>query len=304
MEWIASMPGPLFLAFYALVTTVTLLGCWLAVRTAPETEPAPLVPANPDPYEIAYLRGGEPEVGRLAIIDLARRGLLHESAGKGLLGKTRLRPAADQNADRHLPSAPSRVLSLFRSHDEPVEKMQKLPAFREAVRAIAEPFAMRYAEPFLVSPSRRMAVRALGWAVILGLGGYKLVVALQRGHTNVLFLIMMALVALPILSASTKSRLNGRGKVFLKKIQSAYSELKTKPKIAGAPLAHSDLLLAVGLFGAPVLLGGADVHYAEMLGRQAMRDSGVTGGSCSSCSSSSSGDGGGCGGGCGGCGGD
>lgn len=287
MEWIASMPGPMFLAFYASVTIVTLLGCWLALRTAPDIEPAPLVPPNPDPYEIAYLRGGE-----------------DESAGKGLLGKTRLRPAADDKADKGLPSAAHQVLRVFRSHDEPVERMQRLPAFRDAVRSIAEPFASRYAEPFLVPETRRATVRGIGWMIILGLGGYKLVVALQRGHTNVLFLCMMALIALPVLWGATKSRLNSRGKEFLNKIQNAYGDLKTKPKTHGGPLEHGDLMLAVGLFGAPVLMGGADVHYAELLGRQAMRDSGSTGGSYSSCSSSSGSDGGGCGGGCGGCGGD
>ena len=47
----------------------------------------------------------------------------------------------------------------------------------------------------------RMTMR---WAIVLviaGLGGYKLVIALSRGYYNVLFLILMAVVALAVLGA-------------------------------------------------------------------------------------------------------
>lgn len=303
MEWIASMPGPTFLGLYAVVIVITLIGAWLVIRSDPDDGLEPLVPAYPDPYEVAYLRGGEPEVGRLAVIDLTDSGYLRESKVKGRGGKSRLK-ASSKKPDSRVPPALRAVVSLFDAHNEPLEKMLRLPEFRKAAAAIAEPFAARYDRQFLVLESRRWAVRAFGLLAIAGLGGYKLYVALEKGRTNVLFLCFMALIAVTTLWSVTKPRLNAAGRAFLKKVQTAYRDLKTKPKIDVRPLQHADLLLVVGLFGAPILLGGPDIRYAEMLGRSAMRDSGMTGGSCSSCGSSDGGGDGGCGGGCGGCGGD
>lgn len=303
MEWIASMPGPWFLALYAAVMLVTIAGCWAAVRQPPDDGPGPLAPSTPNPYEIAYLRGGEDEIARLAVIDLADRGLLREQKGKGWNGKTRVKVVEAGAAER--PPANLRpVLDLFRTQLDPLEKILRRAEMRAAVKSIADPIAVRYRDYFLVKPDRRIAVRLIGLAAILGLGGFKLADALAEGRTNVGFLCVFALAAVVSLWAATSSRLNAAGREFLRKTQQAYGDLKTKPKIDARPLQHADLMLAVGLFGAPVLLGGADVHFAEMLGARAMRDSGSTGGSCSSCSSSDGGGDGGCGGGCGGCGGD
>ena len=44
----------------------------------------PPVPESPDPYRIAYLRGGENEVLRLMLFDLVRRGHLEMTETKRL----------------------------------------------------------------------------------------------------------------------------------------------------------------------------------------------------------------------------
>ncbi len=54
-------------------------------------------------------------------------------------------------------------------------------------------------------------VRLAGAAVIVGLGGYKLAVALAKGRHNVGFLIMMGLVALCILFAIRPTAFSGKG---------------------------------------------------------------------------------------------
>lgn len=74
---IANMYGPLFLLFYGFVIVVTLLVCrWVARQDSTANLPLPKVPTNPDPHEIAYLRGGENEVTRLVVFDLIQRGYL------------------------------------------------------------------------------------------------------------------------------------------------------------------------------------------------------------------------------------
>lgn len=49
------------------------------------------------------------------------------------------------------------------------------------------------------APREDWPVRVFGAVVIVGLGGYKLFVALSKGRYNVLFLILMGVVALVIL---------------------------------------------------------------------------------------------------------
>ena len=66
-NFIANMPGPVFLLFYAIVVIIT---CMLAVIYKRHIQPKVdtnliKVPNTPDPYEIAYLRGGHKEVLRL-----------------------------------------------------------------------------------------------------------------------------------------------------------------------------------------------------------------------------------------------
>ncbi len=94
MSWllhnvIADMYGPYFLAFYAVVIGVVIVGCYRSVRSVDRTgdfEPPPL-PAKIDPYEIAYLRGGENEVTRVALASLIQRGLLKITDTRKFLAK-------------------------------------------------------------------------------------------------------------------------------------------------------------------------------------------------------------------------
>ena len=78
MDWltdnpIVNMPGPNFLGFYALVSLIVLLAFNVLVRSGETNQGAlPSVPMRPDPYEIAYLRGGVGAVISLAIYSLKR----------------------------------------------------------------------------------------------------------------------------------------------------------------------------------------------------------------------------------------
>ena len=83
MNWLLNNPvtgidSEYLLLFYAMAIGAVIRACYKSVRSADRTrrmEP-PEVPARPDPYELAYLRGGEPEVTRIAIMSLLQHGLL------------------------------------------------------------------------------------------------------------------------------------------------------------------------------------------------------------------------------------
>jgi uncharacterized protein (TIGR04222 family) len=76
---LARMYGPFFLAFYALVTFLVI--CFLRYKSGRliNTEEAtgdPQIPLQPDPFEIAYLKGGEKQVLLLTVYSLIHRGYL------------------------------------------------------------------------------------------------------------------------------------------------------------------------------------------------------------------------------------
>ena len=85
---IADMYGPYFLLFYGVVIAVTLgIAWWMVRRYDPTADlPPPQVPYKPDPYEIAYLRGGVNEVVRAAIVSLTQRGYVRVTQGEKLFG--------------------------------------------------------------------------------------------------------------------------------------------------------------------------------------------------------------------------
>src|SRR5271156_1811715 len=83
MNWFLHNPitdlyGPYFLLFYGVAIAALTLACYKSVRGLDRTRDleVPEFPAKLDPYEIAYLRGGENEVTRVAIASLIQRGLL------------------------------------------------------------------------------------------------------------------------------------------------------------------------------------------------------------------------------------
>ena len=75
---VADLYGPYFLLFYAIVIVALIVACHRSIRSVDRTQDLdpPEIPAKLDPYEIAYLRGGENEVTRVAIASLIQRGLL------------------------------------------------------------------------------------------------------------------------------------------------------------------------------------------------------------------------------------
>lgn len=305
MDWltnnpIANMPGPQFLLFYAGVIAVTLIACWLAVRRpdATATLPVPLVPSLPDPYELAYLRGGENEVVRLAILDLMSRGYLQATDEK----EQRIQRAPNHPHSRHLLDIERIVFDCF-------PKPRRIPEVFEDPRLLSKvglrltrrlkhycsTFEQRLASEQLLMPAEAQQaasnIRRVAVGVIIGLGGYKLLVALLTGHFNVFFLILMAIFAILLLGDLCRpARLSSRGRAFVRHLQLAFEQLKDQR--AQLAIGDPSLLLLVSLFGFGALAGTPYDYYRQIFPRAAS-GGGSCGGGCGSC---------GGGGGCGGCG--
>ncbi|MBC7931057.1 MAG: TIGR04222 domain-containing membrane protein, partial [Rubrivivax sp.] len=177
MEWltnnaIAEMRGPGFLLFYAFVIGLTLLACWLARRALDWTGgmPTPTIPHNPDPHEIAYLRGGENEVTRSVIFALVQKGHLQVSqqGNDHFVGQ-----AAEQTERRSLSTIERRTLDWFTLPQKTSE------VFRNgALASQLKPFCSAYeqrlkSEQLLTTDEMRLRARLVvmaGTLAIVGLG--------------------------------------------------------------------------------------------------------------------------------------
>lgn len=321
---IADMYGPTFLLFYGCVIVATLVACWWAIRAADPTVsqlPLPL-PSNPDPYDIAYLRGGANEVIRLAVFNLMQRGYLKVQERERGTANQKLVKEANHPESRHLSpierkvfeyvispgNAPVDAASLFVTL--PVRLKQDCQIYEERMRQ-----AELLSSPQLQETARRVAL--MGGCFIATLGGYKLIVALAKGKSNVVFLLIMAVVALVVLIRVCRPpRLSHLGKDYLKRLQEVFRRLKYQAALPNAEGLDTTMLLLVSVFGLSVLADSAYANFERMFHKGATSSgsggcgggytgSGGCGGSSAGCGGggSSGCGGGGGGGGCGGCGG-
>ncbi len=311
---IADMPGPEFLLLYGSVIAALLLATWAARHylDASNALPPLAVPARPDPYEIAHLRGGANEVFRVAVVSLLQRGHLRVIQEKG---KEKITGAENGLATDGLSEVERKVFHLFS------QPMTAHEMFSSNLPSELAPFSSAYderlaREQLLPAGDWKLRLFLPGALLVTGLGGYKLLVAIEKGHSNVWFLIIMGAIGICWLFKLGFRRLSRRGEEYLKGLELAFGQLKSRMLVAApAPAAggsglismHLDyspenaslrsdpsLTLIAAIFGLGILAETQYDHYQKMF-HQGSSGSGGCGGGC--------GGDGGCGGGCGGCGG-
>jgi uncharacterized protein (TIGR04222 family) len=294
--------GPEFLLFYFCFSLVVITANAVLRRRA-ESGPAPRIDLG-DPYLIAYLRGGENEALRVAVVSLVDRGMLVMN---------------DQTISRadHITSGMVKhpieyeVLKKFGAPDEAasVFKDRELKSEFHPYRHNLELAGLMPDSAVRLARLKRLLV-ALTALVIVGL--IKIQIGLSLGR-HVGFLVVMVIIAMVIAAVSSFPRLTARGKATLEDITNLYSGLRTRVNSFSPGSASAELAMFAAVFGVGAL-AATPFGYAQTLFPRATSSSSC-GSSCgSSDSSSSSSDGGsscggssdgggGCGGGgCGGCG--
>lgn len=281
--------GPQFLLFYLLVG-VGVITALVVVRLLRER--GPIGVRLHDPYLIGCLRGGIPEVLRLVVVSLCDRGLL-ERSGDTLTA----RPGA---AARVVDPVERAVLELYESPAPPTAVFGD-----RAARQAAEPLQQKLERHGLLPDAAVRSARAgrllLAIVVLLGLSLTKIVIALQRGRSNIGLLIFLTVVFCALAAAAGIRARTVRGEAALADLHRLFARLRGKSPELG-PENHHEALFLAAVFG----IGALPSSWAYAQGWYARSASSSSGGSsCGSSSSCSSGSscGGGCGGGgCGGCG--
>jgi len=315
---LATLDGPAFLVLY--VSVIILLAIALSVARANSDRSddlnIPAIPPAPDPYEIAFLRGGANEVARVIIFSLIQKGFVEiVSEGK----TSHLKQASLAPGPNGLSVIEQTALDWLGLSREAGEVFEKKYGLVEQI----EPFLSVYRDSLekkqvltSLESSRRLRKYGISAATfVCAIGGYKVLASIAYGHFNVAFTIVASFVGFLVIGAiSTLPRLTKLGKKYLERLGLAFEDLKyrsqapyirtTETKVLPRPaMAGVDpLLLSVGLFGPTILTGTVFDDYNMAFQRsQQQAASAACGGACGGgCSSGSDGGGSSCGGGCGG----
>jgi uncharacterized protein (TIGR04222 family) len=279
------LAGPEFLGFYLFVGASVLIVLAFFRYGGEEMDPPSVNLA--DPYLIAYLRGGKNETIRVATVSLIDRGLLEVSGSTVSIAKGR------SAAELRVPLEKS-LCSFYGKAAEAASAFTSSQLFEtgayenELIRLDLLPGPQTKSVQ-----SMRLAITiAVLWAIAV----VKIIVALQRGRTNIQFLIILAVLFALAAWKIAKPRLTGKGKAMTTSLRTLFKGLKDRAPTLMPGRNPMELLLLAAVFGMSGVPAGL-FPYTKTLYPQASSSGSSCGSSCGSgCG------GGGCGGGCGGCG--
>lgn len=279
------MRGPAFLSFYLWLNFI-LVGVGLVLRQwlRPDDRGTANHVSNLDPYETAYLAGGNERLMQAVITRLA------------LEEHVTLKPDRSLAVNQPLPSnAPA----IERSVVDAISSNGRLVTLRSKMQSVAQTVHDRLAEQGLIinaAQSHKMRLYpTLLILLSLGLGCMKIAVGISRGRPVgflVVLCIILAIVASFFYAAPPHRTKNG---------DRLLQKLKQAARADRAELAGSELVMAVALVGSASLLTSDLAGLHQYFVPPQVSSSGGSSSSCSSGCGSSCGSG--CGGGCGGCGG-
>ena len=279
------LPGPLFLVFYLFCGAAVLIGVAMLHNFA-ESRDTTKVNLS-DPYLIAYLRGGRQEALRVATVSLIDRGLLKVS------GST-ITAVASNAANGVRSSLEQQLLKLCQAPKEAASVHSEHCFDTDMGRYEAELVQLGLMPTGSVKMERAQRL-VLALAILWGVAITKIILALERGHTNIQFLVILAIVFGVIGYKITHPRQTGRGKALLTDLGALFGSLKDRLATFHPGSNPNELALLAAVYGVGAIPQNIFPHAKTLYPRTS--SSGDFSGSCgSSCG------GGGCGGGCGGCG--
>jgi uncharacterized protein (TIGR04222 family) len=279
--------GPQFLVFYAcLGVTVTLVAFWLRRAGERGNPPGPLA----DYLEIAFLRGGADEAVRVAILTLVDRGVLLLSGGDTV--------SADRDdAARRVTRPTERAILTRAAHGSKAADVLGDKSVKEAARSECEPpLVRRGLLPNREQRERRRYLLLIAGGALVAVAAIKIALAIARGRSNVLLLVVFGVVFVGIALAVTHPPRTPAGNALVGDLRTLFGGLKDRAGSLQPGHGGSDFALLAAVFG----VGAALPLYpdARKLFPQpsSSSDGGSSDGGSSSCGSSCGGGGGGCGG--------
>lgn len=284
--------GPQFLFFFLIFIGVVNIALRMWQRHAEANGPMPKLDLS-DPYRIAYLRGGAAEALKVTAFALIDRGLLRVDTIKDQLTSE---PNAEELVRRPIEKS---VLALFRKPANVTrlfESAESNSACKQYLNELVNARLLYGGGP----QAHRLSSVLTASGAIGGVAGIKLLLAIQRGKSNVMFLLILAAVGIAFAWASMISRRSGLGLRFLKDQRTLFGRLQKQAQYIKPGGGSADAVILAALFGLGALPAMAFPFVKKLFPQPSNGDSGSSCGSSNSDGGGSSGCGGG--GGCGGCG--
>lgn len=297
--------GPTFLWLYLTVVALSVLAAILWRRSLRAgNDDAVQRKTEVDPYEAAYLAGGERLAIRAALATLVHEGALKvpidQSKVLGVLpGNKQFRLVAASPLSRE-PAALERAI-----YDAAIGDGRSVREVQQAAEASTGRLADELERQGLLLDAGQSA-KARWWPVLMVagvalFGAIKIAVGLSRDRP-VAFLVMAVIATLVtaafFLRDASRTRAADR---LLADLRRRHSRLNVRAAGVAPSLPVADVPLAIALFGMPVLAGGPlDDLRAALRAPPNQGGDGWTSGCGTGCGGGGCG-GGGCGGGCGGC---
>ena len=285
--------GPEFLVVYAAFTLVLIFGL-ARLRKAREGAAPTTLPPISDPYAIAYLRGGQKAMLEVAAFSLVERGLL-------LVDDGTLATSGRHEAKLATNPLDKAILQFFQSRSKAFT-MYRDAKFQGVSAAIEDRLRQDSLVPDLAIQEARS--REFGIAVLIlgGAAALKVIIALERGRSNVSFLILCAVVACALAYKVSFPRITKRGEQWLKDLNTLMSPLKRRAALASKDLGWREAAMVAAIYGLTAMRASAYPYIGQMFPAPDASSStssscgSSSGGSSSSCGSACGGGGGGCGG--------
>lgn len=301
-----NLRGPEFLIAFAIISGSCVLCAYWRSRKADPTHAMrpPPIPESVDPFDVAFLRGGYPDLVRLTVLDLVGRGYLQaDSHAERIIGVPK------PPNPKYLSGTQSVVYEWMKPGRYVAQIMSDLiPSIETKNLEVARKNRME-AEQWFTTQSQRLKGFLATIPFILfiaGLAYWKIMVAFSRERSNVFILIILTMIAIAaVVSIGKLGRRSALGNAFMDRLRVAFSRLRDRAGTLVSSNQHDHLLLVAATFGLGALNGTGYEFMPRMFQKAASQgesNSGSSSGCGSSCGSSCGG--GSCGGGgCGGCGG-
>jgi uncharacterized protein (TIGR04222 family) len=289
------LPGPQFLAFYAMLGAGVLFAVYLLKQRAEGGEPIRL--PSTDPYLIAYLRGGAVETVRLGVAVLVDRQLLEFEEGDRVVRRERVRPTHGSN------DLERAILEQAETATRPGD-LAVSQRLLEIARRSNEPPLHRL-RLLVDSETRMRRVQEAGLAIVLlcVVAAVKVAIGVARNRP-VSFLVLFAFGFSVLTLFTIRGRRTVLGERVLGDLTMLFDALRDRADELRPNIATGELALLMAVFGAGAVPIGA-FPFVRAFRPATTTNTSACGTGCGSSSGGSSCGGGGSscgGGGCGGCG--
>jgi uncharacterized protein (TIGR04222 family) len=281
------LSGPHFLIFYIGIAVIVLAAVKAAIDMGESGAP-PALPLG-DPYQIAWLRGGTPEAARIAVLSLVDRSLLVVD-DENLVIPNPVRSFV-------LKPIESAILACCAAQSgTAATAVLNDPAVEQACASYQAQLEQMQLTPDAALQERRYYWLAFGAVILIVVALVKIGIAISRGRSNIILLVILTVIALWAAWRLARRRRTSLGNRMLKDLRRLFRALRQRATSIRPGAMTSDAMLLAAVFGLSAL---PSTGFADLL-RVYKKSARSGGGGCgSSCGSGCGGGGGGCGG-CGG----